>query len=170
STDDTDASTFDPAAATHPGSIIGTGTISFDSDGKVLGTPAIAVQMNRTATGANTPLNVNLDFSHMTALTSTQSQMLMSNQNGRAIGTLTNFSIGSNGLITGAFDNGLTSTLGQVAMATFDNPEGLIDDGASLYSTGANSGAAKITGPLTLDAGAIRSGALEASSVDISKE
>jgi flagellar hook protein FlgE len=106
----------------------------------------------------------------MTALTSGTSQLLMSSQDGRAIGTLTSFSVGANGIITGAFDNGLTSTLGQVAMATFDNVQGLTDQGGNMFTTGADSGTPKITGPLTLTAGAIRAGALEQSNVDLSKE
>jgi flagellar hook protein FlgE len=92
----------------------------------------------------------------------------MSSQDGLAIGTLTSFSVGANGIVTGAFDNGLTSTLGQVAVATFDNPQGLVDKGGNMYVTGANSGVPKITGPLTLTAGAIRSGSLEGSNVDLS--
>ena len=126
--------------------------------------------INRTATGAQTPLTISLDFSKMTALTDTSSTLLMSNQDGLSIGTLTSFSVGANGQITGAFDNGLTSTLGQVAVATFDNPQGLVDQGGNLYTAGANSGVPKITGPLQLDAGAIRAGSLEDSNVDLSKE
>src|SRR5207249_8887803 len=41
---------------------------------------------------------------------------------------------------------------------------------SDLYTTGASSGVPKITGPLTLTAGAIRSGALELSNVDLSNE
>src|SRR5262249_26298868 len=110
------------------------------------------------------------DFSGMTALTSTKSTLLMSNQDGLPMGTLTSFSVGANGIITGAFDNGLTSNLGQVALATFDNSQGLVDKGGNMYITGGNSGVPKITGPLTLSAGSIRSGSLEASNVDLSKE
>jgi flagellar hook protein FlgE len=60
--------------------------------------------------------------------------------------------------------------MGQVAMATFDNVQGLTDQGGNMFTTGADSGVPKITGPLTLTAGAIRSGALEQSNVDLSKE
>ena len=129
--DDTDAAVFDPAATSFPCSIVGTGTIAFDNDGKLTSSSNAQVQVTRTGSGANTPLSVALNFDGMTALTSTQSQLLMSSQDGRAIGTLTSFSVGANGFITGSFDNGLTSTLGQVAIATFDNPQGLLDQGPS---------------------------------------
>src|SRR5207248_4316353 len=68
------------------------------------------------------------------------------------------------------FSNGLTRTLGQVAVATFNNPSGLDDKGGNLYSGSADSGAPIITTPNRLGAGSIRSGALELSNVDLSKE
>ena len=89
---------------------------------------------------------------------------------GSATGTLNGFSIGASGSIIGAFSNGLTRTLGQVALATFNNPEGLIDGGGGMYTTGGNSGVPVITGPLELGAGSIRAGALELSNVDLSAE
>jgi flagellar hook protein FlgE len=165
--DDTDYASFDP---TKPdGMRIGSGTLTFDSNGKLSASTG-SLQVNRNNTGADTPLNVAMDFSGMTSLTSGTSQLLMSSQDGRSIGTLTSFSVGANGIITGAFDNGLTSTMGQVAMATFDNVQGLTDQGGNMFTTGADSGVPKITGPLTLNAGAIRAGALEQSNVDLSKE
>lgn len=170
SPDDTDALAFDPAAPSHPGMIIGNGTLSFDNNGKLTGTTAATIQLNRDNTGADTPLSIALNFDKMTALTSDGSTLLMSEQDGKAIGTLTSFSIGADGTIIGAFDNGVTSTLGQLAMATFDNQQGLVDSGANMFTTGANSGVPKITAPLTLTAGAIRAGALEISNVDLSEE
>ena len=106
----------------------------------------------------------------MTSLSSSSSQLLMSAQDGRSLGTLSSFSVGANGVITGSFDNGLTSTLGQVAIATFDNPQGLIDSGGNMFKTGANSGVPKVAAPLTLTGGSIRAGALELSNVDLSNE
>ncbi|HWP40685.1 MAG TPA: flagellar hook-basal body complex protein, partial [Tepidisphaeraceae bacterium] len=119
---------------------------------------------------ATTPLNVALDFSAMTSLTSRASELVMTEQDGSPTGTLNGFSIGANGIITGSFSNGLTRTLGQIALATFNNPEGLVDEGGNMYSAGGNSGVAVITTPLQLGAGAIRSGALELSNVDLSEE
>jgi flagellar hook protein FlgE len=170
SADDTDALTFDPASPTHPGMILGTGTLSFDNNGKLLTSTNSSIQITRQETGASNPLGVTLDFSQMTALTSGESRLLMSEQDGTPMGTLTSFSVGANGLIIGAFDNGLTSTLGQIAVATFDNASGLVDKGGNMFIAGANSGVPKITGPLTMTAGAIRAGALELSNVDLSNE
>ena len=85
-------------------------------------------------------------------------------------GTLSSFSIGSDGIITGAYSNGMTRSLGQVAVASFANPDGLNNVGGNVYAQGANSGVAVITAPQQLGTGAVRSGALELSNVDLSKE
>ncbi len=169
SADDTDAKSFDPTAASHPGSVIGTGTIDFDPTGKLLTLNEPVISIDRKNTGSGTPLSISLDFSSMTALSATNSKMIGSS-NGQPIGTLANFSIGANGIITGSFDNGLTTTLGQVAIATFDNKQGLVDKGGNNYIAGPDSGVPKIAAPLDLGGGAIRAGALEASNVDLSAE
>ena len=89
---------------------------------------------------------------------------------GKPIGTLTSFSISTTGDVTGAYDNGTRERLGQVAVATFDNAEGLEDTGANMYVTGGNSGTPQVGAPLQFGAGGIRSGTLELSNVDLSEE
>lgn len=166
SPDDTDYQEFNPAG---PGQILGTGTVEFDTEGRLVNTNNGTIVISREATGADQTVDINLDFARVTALANDRSELFVQ-QDGSRIGTLVGFSIGNNGVITGAFDNGLTSTLGQVALATFDNPQGLLDNGSSLYSVGANSGEPRIGGPLDGLAGSIRSGALELSNVDLSSE
>ncbi|MGH7214584.1 MAG: flagellar hook protein FlgE [Tepidisphaeraceae bacterium] len=150
--------------------VLGTGTLTFDNEGKLTATTGDTITIDRTDTGATTPLNIAMDFSTMTSLTSRDSELVMKQQDGSPIGTLNAFSIGADGTITGSFTNGLTQTLGQVAMATFANPLGLTDIGGNMYSTGANSGVPVVSSPLTLGAGSIRAGALELSNVDLSEE
>ncbi|MFN7022121.1 MAG: flagellar hook-basal body complex protein, partial [Phycisphaerales bacterium] len=70
----------------------------------------------------------------------------------------------------GGFTNGLTRTVGQVALATFSNPEGLVDIGSNLFTPGPNSGTPIIGEPLSLGAGRIVGGSLELSNVDLSQE
>lgn len=170
SADDTDAAAFDPTALTFEGGMLGSGTLTFDSEGKLISSVGGTVTIDRANTGAATPLNIALDFNKMTSLTSQSSELTMTQQDGTKIGTLNAFSIGADGTITGSFDNGLTSRLGQVAMATFNNPLGLSDQGGNMYVTGPNSGVPIISSPLQLGAGAIRGGALELSNVDLSEE
>ncbi|HEV2296752.1 MAG TPA: flagellar hook-basal body complex protein [Tepidisphaeraceae bacterium] len=166
---DTDAATFDPAAVSE-GSRIGTGTMTFDSEGRLTSSTGTTVVIHRNNTGAGSAVNLNIDFSSMTSLASSESSLTATGVDGSPIGTLSAFSVGVNGIITGMFDNGLTRTLGQVAMATFNNPQGLQDMGGNMYMTGGNSGEPIIAAPLQLGAGAIRSGALELSNVDLSEE
>jgi flagellar hook protein FlgE len=149
---------------------IGTGTLQFDTTGKLVSTTTPNIVINRANTGAKSPLTIKLDFGSMTALTSRDSEMVMTEQDGSSIGTLDSFSIGADGGITGSFSNGLTRTLGQIALATFTNPEGLVDTGNNQMVPGPSSGVAVISAPQTMGTGSIRGGALELSNVDLSEE
>ncbi|HEX4792737.1 MAG TPA: flagellar hook-basal body complex protein [Humisphaera sp.] len=152
------------------GSVIGDGTLTFDSNGNLKNVTGNALNINRANTGAASPMGVDVDFSSMTQLTDTGSTLVMARQDGSPVGTLSSFSIGADGTVSGAYTNGLTKNLAQVAMATFTNPQGLDDKGGNMFGASGDSGVALITAPLTLGAGAIRSGSLELSNVDISKE
>lgn len=169
--DDTNAATFDPLV-TSDGIKVATGTVSFDTNGRLLTDSPLPIQIDREDTGAGDPLAFSLDFGQMNSLADTpgNTSKMFAKADGKPIGTLNDFSISADGTITGSYDNGTIETLGQVAVATFDNVEGLLDDGGNMYSTSANSGAPKITGPLELSAGALRAGTLELSNVDLSEE
>jgi flagellar hook protein FlgE len=78
--------------------------------------------------------------------------------------------VGEDGVITGGFSNGLTRTIGQIIIATFTNPEGLIDAGNNLFAVGPNSGTALITTPGNFGTGRMIGGALEQSNVDLGQE
>jgi flagellar hook protein FlgE len=106
----------------------------------------------------------------MTSLAADSSEIALSSQDGVPIGTLSGFGVGADGVVTGTFTNGLTRTLGQVALATFANSKGLLEAGESTYIEGPNSGVAIITAPQEMSAGSIHAGALELSNVDLSKE
>lgn len=55
-------------------------------------------------------------------------------------------------------------------LANVVNPEGLVSEGGNLFTTGANSGDIMFTVGGTMGLGAIKSGGLEASNVDLSKQ
>ncbi len=90
-------------------------------------------------------------------------------QDGFATGTLQSVAIGKSGVITGVFSNGQSQVLGQVAVADFTNPAGLQKQGGSLYINTANSGIPQIGTASSGGRGAIASGVLEGSNVDLSK-
>lgn len=91
-------------------------------------------------------------------------------QDGTSSGTLTDFSIGSDGTITGSFSNGTTSALGQLALASFANEQGLERIGNTDYSPTLASGQAVVGAPGTAGRGTLSGGSLELSNVDISTE
>ncbi len=91
-------------------------------------------------------------------------------QDGTSSGTLQNFSIGSDGTITGAFSNGTTAVLGQIALASFADEQGLSRNGGNDFSPTLASGQPTIGAPTTGGLGSISGGALEQSNVDIATE
>jgi len=160
---------------TRASSVLGpTGTLQFNTDGMLSSAEGDQLLLEREATGAIDPLSITLDFSNVTGLSAAYSAqpstLVMTTQNGYSAGTLSDFSVSDDGVIHGTFSNGLVRPLGQLALATFANSEGLISDVNNLYRVGPNSGQPIITAPQTLGAGGILSGALELSNIDLTRE
>lgn len=149
------------------------GTIQFDGEGQLLTTTPVTLTLDREGTGAVTPLGFELAFTadsgNLTALDA-DSQIANVFRDGLPPGTLETYGIQSDGTIFGGFSNGAIRTLGQVVVADFANPEGLIDMGNNNWGTGPNSGPATVVRATTFGTGGMVSGALEASNVDLSKE
>jgi flagellar hook protein FlgE len=91
---------------------------------------------------------------------------------GQAPGALTSvsYSVSDSGQIIGVYSNGLKETLGQVAMATFKNANGLEKVGDSEFRSTVNSGYAQVGTPGSAGMGSVVSGALEMSNVDLAQE
>ncbi len=153
--------------------VVGLGLVEFDSNGNFVSVTNNAFSLERD-NGAVTPLTVSMEFSSDTdavfSLADTSSTLAAVRQDGFPIGTLDEFSIGENGTITGAFTNGLTRTLGQIAIATFGNEQGLIDQGGGRFMTGPGSGDPRVHAPGEFGSGRIIGGALELSNVDLATE
>lgn len=161
SVDDTDLS-----------SMLGTGTITFDVNGQFVGATGTDLGIDLAGVGSVSPLAFALDLSGLTGLAATDgsSDLVMASQDGAPAGILTGYSIDAVGIVTGTFSNQQTQVLGQVALATFPNSEGLVASSGNTFTIGPNSGDAAIVAPRMLGAGSIRSGALEQSNVDIARE
>ena len=153
--------------------VLGLGVVEFDANGRFKSASNQAFSLIR-ANGAESPLTVSMTFDDgtdaITALTDSMSNLAAVFQDGSAIGTLSQFSIGDDGIIAGSFTNGLSRTIGQIAIAKFSNPEGLVDAGNNLFRVGPNSGTALITSPLQFGTGRLVGGALELSNTDLSQE
>ncbi len=91
-------------------------------------------------------------------------------QDGFTAGTLSNIDIDENGFVTGAFSNGQTQKLAQVALATFANLGGLQRVGKNNFIESVASGQPVNGSPNTAGLGAIRSGFLEQSNTDLAEE
>ena len=85
-------------------------------------------------------------------------------------GTYKSYSIGADGVVTGVKADGTTSTLGQIALATFANPNGLMKAGNNEFTMSASSGAPVIGAPGSGSRGSLSSGYVEMSNVDLSQE
>ncbi len=91
-------------------------------------------------------------------------------QDGYGMGYLENFKIDQSGMITAVYSNGSTRTLGQVALATFTNPNGLEKSGETNFVASNNSGMANIGPSGIAGKGKLIAGALEMSNVDLAEQ
>jgi len=91
-------------------------------------------------------------------------------QNGSAPGTMDNIAIGPDGTITATFGAGQTLNVGQLALATFNNPKGLVKLGSSRYGESAAAGIPNVGVAGTGGRGTLIGSALEQSNVDIAQE
>jgi flagellar hook protein FlgE len=148
------------------GTSLGTSTVYFDASGQPI-TGSTSGTISVPATGSSSATAVTLNLSGVTQLGSSTA-LNVASQNGFPSGTLSSYEIGTNGQITGTFTNGLTKTLGQVALASFSNPSGLSNSGSNLFQASANSGNPVVGSPNANGYGSINSGYLEQSNVDLS--
>lgn len=166
--------TIESADDSDPSVFVSSGTLDFDNDGQLLTTAPVSITLNRDSSGSTTPLTFDLAFAdgadRLSSLTDDQSQITAWYRDGSAMGTLSSFGIGSNGVISGSFTNGVIRTLGQIPLTTFVNNEGLVDVGGNLFTQGVNSGTPVTVEAGTLGAGVVTSGSLELSNVDIGEE
>ncbi len=114
-------------------------------------------------------LSITLDFTQFTQYADTFTGKFM-NQDGYANGALESYAIDQNGIIVGSFSNGLTRNLGQIALARFTNPAGLMRGGSTMFIETPNSGTAQIEAAGQPGYGVISPSSLEMSNVDLSEE
>jgi flagellar hook protein FlgE len=154
--------------------VLGNGTLSFDTDGQLQSVAGNAITIDRADTGAFTPQQITLRFDEpagsVSALTDVNSQISAPSQDGTPIGTLEDFSVAEDGTIVGVFSNSELRNLGQVVLANFANPGGLMETGTNLYAVTGASGDAAIVTPGTGGAGGVVGGAIELSNIDLSQE
>ncbi len=114
-------------------------------------------------------ISCTIDFAGLTQRAG-ESSAWASYQDGYGQGSLTSYSVGNDGTITGEYDNGQKRDLARVALASFENPAGLQQVGGTLFAVSNNSGDAHIGAPLAQGLGKIIPSTLEMSNVDLSEE
>jgi flagellar hook protein FlgE len=113
-------------------------------------------------------ITVTPDFSRLTQLAAPYSANAAAN--GAPAGSLTTFTVSQSGQVLGIYSNGVTKVVGQIALALFTNPGGLMKVGGNAYQPTVNSGE-PIVGPADSGGrGKIASGYLEMSNVDLAQE
>lgn len=146
---------------------VGTGLVYFDGEGNFISTTNNKISIERRHVSARSPLEFYLDFSKISGLATDDSTLMASRQDGSAPGVLTSFIVGEDGLIRGVFSNGVTRDLGQIMLARFANPAGLVQRGQNLFGEGVNSGLPVMGRPGEQGIGTLVAGAVELSNTDI---
>jgi flagellar hook protein FlgE len=179
-----------PAAPVPANTTVASGTLNFSSSGVLTSTEptggtatvapsaGIALTIPTAATtfadgaAAMTGLTWNLVTAGTPTITqtATASSTSATSTNGFASGTLTTYAVQPDGTIDGTFTSGQTLALGQVAVASFSNSQGLVDVGNNNYQPSAASGAAVIGVAGTGGRGTVIGGSVEESNVNIATE
>jgi len=158
---------------------IATGKLSFTQEGKLNTDLVLNSAINFRGAQPNQKIDFNFGDSIITRKGtglsgSTQygsrTQVFRQIQDGYAAGTLTNFSVEENGMVSGSYSNGITRPLAQMALARFENNEGLFKLGSSRYKEAILSGQPLVGAATEAGRGAIISKNLEASNVDLAHE
>lgn len=151
------ATPVDPAVA---------GPISVDADPSY--TTAAVGNLGFSTASGGAPSSIELDFSSLKQDGSDSN--ITGKSDGWAAGVLDSKTVDTSGTIVGHFSNDRTLALGQISLATFSNPGGLIKIGGTLFTESSNSGDPNVGTPGSGGRGTINPGNLEMSNVDLAQE
>jgi flagellar hook protein FlgE len=100
----------------------------------------------------------------------TASEAYKTTQDGYTAGTLSGLTFNDDGSLAAVYSNGQNVTLAQVALAKFENPEGLFKMGQNRYRESRLSGSPTIGAPGQGGRGTITAKTIEGSTTDIASE
>ncbi|MBD3264166.1 MAG: flagellar hook-basal body complex protein [Candidatus Omnitrophica bacterium] len=156
-------------AASGPNVTLGDGNLLYTNSG-TLSSSTVNNALTLSVPPAATPLVINnLDFSS-TNQYAADNTLVVNYQDGYESGSLTSFTVGTSGVVTGIYTNGLTQNLAQLALADFINPGGLLKEGENMFAETGNSGLPQVGTAETGGRGSISPGTLEMSNVDLAQE
>ncbi|WP_338638670.1 flagellar hook protein FlgE [Burkholderia pyrrocinia] len=174
------AGTWEAYAGVQGGATTDLGTVTFNSSGAIQSTttgtpPAPTTSLGQfqftvpNTDGSATPQSLTLDLTGTTQYGGKDGVNNLA-QNGYASGTLTTYSIGADGKLTGNYSNGQTAVLGLIALANFNNPNGLVNLGGNQYAESSASGVPQVSAPGSTNHGTLQGSALENSNVDLTSQ
>ena len=158
----------------------GSGTVSFNRKGQLLKEEAGDTIVNFN-NGAYADQKIKFDFgkniqdeggngSGASMTIAAASNTVFHAQDGYEAGNLKSLSIGMDGKITGFFTNGSQRVLSAIALASFENENGLQKAGRNQFFGTMESGPPKIGMPQTGTRGSLYASSLEESNVDLAGE
>ncbi|CAN0624027.1 flagellar hook protein FlgE [Burkholderia multivorans] len=175
----TAANTWEAYAGVPTAAPTNLGAVTFNTSGAITGTAPVAPVTSAstgqfqftipTTDGSATPQPLTLDLTGTTQYGGKDGVNNLA-QDGFASGTLTTFSIGTDGKVTGNYSNGQTATLGQIVLANFNNPNGLVNLGGNQYQETSASGVPQISVPGSTNHGTLQGSAVENSNVDLTNQ
>jgi flagellar hook protein FlgE len=145
-------------------------TIVFDSSGAVTSqTPGIVTTaaLNNT-NGSDPSQTITLNFDPTQYASAFEVSSL--SQDGSTVGKLTGINIGDDGLVTASYSNGVSRNISRVAMAQFNNSQGLSQIGDTAWQASKLSGEAVAGEGNSGTFGSINSSALEQSNVNLTNQ
>ncbi|MEN6312925.1 MAG: flagellar hook protein FlgE [Clostridiaceae bacterium] len=145
--------------------------LTFDTNGMLTTTTptSVDVTVDPPDSAGTGNFVMKIDFSKINSFASDNS-VKPKTVDGYPSGSLVTFSVGSDGILTGIYDNGQQQSLGLLALSGFENPAGLQKVGDNMYIPTTNSGDYKAVKAGSNGVGTMNPGTLEMSNVDLSKE
>src|SRR5579883_865771 len=170
----TAANTYSVSATVSGGTAtLSSSTVTFDTSGLLVSPASLTLSVTGIPSASNQTINLNLGTpGQATGLTQFGGSSTANavTQDGTGFGTLTSVSFDTSGILQGQFSNGKTEPLAQLAIAGFNNEDGLVRTGNNYFQASASSGQALIGTAGTGGSGSVQGGALEGANVDISTE
>ncbi|HHQ4553367.1 TPA: lateral flagellar hook protein FlgEL [Aeromonas veronii] len=148
---------------------VGGEKMEFSADGKLLTAPTTSLTLDPAAKTGASPIILQLDMSRVSQYAS-DFNATRNQSNGYTAGDLTGVRVDADGGVYATFTNGQSLLQGQVVMANFTNPNGLLQTNNTTWQQSFSSGQPVLGAPGTGTMGKLTAGAYESSNVDLTGE
>jgi flagellar hook protein FlgE len=167
---------YDGPAANVTGNPVGTGTLTFNTDGTLASSTGTSITLPwSAASGLATGQAISLDLGTVGQADGftqfdSDSALISTTVDGALFGDLAAIQIDEEGVVRALFENGSQQAIYKVPLVTFPNANGLAPVNGNAFLQTDNSGALAILEANTGGAGTISAAALEGSTVDLAGE